>query len=146
MNLSVTARYLFCSLYTLSENHIVFKKINFKNEFFLNLNNDDYFFINEENFLELYKSLNRKSLRILSYRLIRPLLNPRSLRFFYDVENNSVTKEMDSEIILLKNYLRKFKYNFRRSFFYQNGNYNNFPADKELNEFAIQLLFLLTGI
>ena len=55
-------------------------------------------------------------------------------------------EEIYKEINLLKTYLRKFKYHYRRHFFYQNQNYETLPTAKEMNSMAIKALFVLTGV
>lgn len=144
--LNVNLSYLNCSLYTLFENNKIFKTFNLKTNILLDINNTDYFFYSDQNFPEFYKTLNKQSLRRFAYVLIKPL---RKLDYYPFLSNSSDTKfkeENYKEINLLKAYLRKFKFHYRRHFFYQNWNYETLPAPKEMNSMAIKALFVLTGV
>ena len=62
---------------------------------------------------------------------------------------NGATKLLNCDryqLVLLEKYIRKFRRNYKRYFFYQNGNYANLPTDREINTYAIETLFLLIGI
>ena len=131
--LSTKLGYLVCSLYTLSEYHQLFKKLDLKNDIYINISNGDRFSRKIDNLGDFYLLLNKASLRRFTNFLITPIKS-------FEKEENY------NETILLKKYLRKFKYHYRRYFFYQNGNYLNLPTNKELNGFAVKMLFLLTGI
>ena len=131
----INASSLVCCLYTLSNKNKFFKKLNLKKDIFLNINNkNDYFLADLENFNEFYKLLNKLSLRIFAYKLIRPLVNKNSVQDIWE------------DAILFKKYLQKFKYNYRLYFFYQNGNYHRLPTDEEMNMLAIKSLFFIVGI
>ena len=120
---------LICSLYTLFGNHEVFKKINLSSDLYLNLKNIDYFSNSQriENLNEMKNLFNNSSLKQFAFYL-------------------TLNIGLDNETNLLKKYLRKFKRNYKCYFFYQNGTYVNLPTDKEINLYAIDSLFLLTGI
>ena len=139
--IGVTLRSLICSLYTISENHNLFKTLNLLNDLQLNINNDDCISIEIKNFKVISQLLNKTSLRRHSYSLIKPLLNQNSPLRFDTIEKNGI-----NELFLIKKYLKKYKYHYRRYFFYQNGDYKNLLTDKELNMDAIKSLFLITGI
>ena len=132
---AVSPSSLICCLYTLSNRNGFFKKLNLKKDIYLHIDSKkDHFSAESEQLDELYKLLNKPSLRRFAYRLIKPLTNKNS------IQNNS------GEITLLRKYLQKFKYNYRLHFFYRNGNYELLPTDKEMNMSAIKSLFFLVGI
>ena len=139
-------RSLICSLYTLCEQHKIFLKINLKTDIFLDINNGDRFYTEAKIFPELDCLVNQPSLRRFSYHLLKPILNSADFEFLYKVENKIVRKEIYNETILLKKYLQKFNYNYRRYFIYQSSNPESTPTDKEMNVYAIKILFLLVGI
>ena len=136
-----------CSLYTLSENNKLFKKFNLKNDLFLNINKEDHFTYKIGNFYEFEKLLNSLSLRRFAFRLIKPVLSKTYFSFSSLKEKETIKKKLyKKETILLKKYLQKFKYNYYHYFYYQKGNFENFPKEKEMNLAAIKLLFLIVGI
>lgn len=128
------------------ESNKTFRKINPKTGILLDIDNVDYFSNNEAQFDAFYEMVNKHSIRRFTYILIKPLLEPN----YFFVKETKETKLSNSinynEIKLLKKYLRKFKYHYRRRFFYQNGNYKNLPTGNKLNRIAIKALFLLMGI
>ena len=139
-------RTLTCCLYTLSENHTVFKKFKVKNDVLLNRYKKDYLFSNKESLQELFDLLNNSSLRKFAFRLLKPLLNKDFFSESGIKKCRTLQKEFYDELTLLKRYLRKFKYNYYRHFSLPNGNYDYFSSEKEINTFAIKLLFLIVGV
>ena len=137
---------LLCGLYTLSENDQFFKKISLKTDIFININNNDYFSPKVENCYEFTKLLNKASLRRFSYSLLKPILTENYIKHPFTTKNNEWAKDWYSEIILLKQYIRKFKYNYRAYFVKQGENFYNVLSDKELNTYGLHTLFLLSGI
>tara|TARA_B110000971_G_scaffold204399_1_gene225814 strand:+ start:9036 stop:9488 length:453 start_codon:yes stop_codon:yes gene_type:complete len=144
--LNTNSSYIICTLYTLISKDKIFKKLNLKKETHLKLNSDNNLFIPNENIEDLYVLLNAPALRRFAYSLVKPLINSSSQLIISAKKGNMLSQENYNEIILLKKYLRKFKYNYRRYFFCQSENYNDFPNDKEINMSAIKLLLLITGI
>jgi len=144
--LDVNLQALICSLYTLFENHEIFLKMNLRTGIVLDKNNGHCFCTKIEIFQELNCLLNKPSLRRFSYHLLEPILNPNSFLIFSEIENRIVGKEIFDETILLKKYLRKFNYNYRRYFLYQNSSSESSPTTKEINVYAVKILFLLVGI
>lgn len=144
--LNTNSSYIICTLYTLISKDKIFKKLNLKKETYLKLNNDNNLFIPKENIKDLYILLNTPALRRFAYNLAKPLINSPSQLIISTKKGNPLPQENYNEIILLKKYLRKFKYNYRRYFFSQGENYDNFPTDKEINMSAIKILFLIIGI
>lgn len=127
---------LICCLYTLSSRNKFLKK-KLKKDIYLYINRrKDYVSADLEQFDELYKLLNSLSLRRFAYRLIKPL----------PLVDKSNVQDICDETVLLKKYLRKFKYNYRLYFFYKSGNHELLPTDKEVNMLAIKSLFFLVGI
>lgn len=147
--LDVNLSFLICTFYTLSNDDTFFKVVNIRGNLFLHINNFDYFykdFKNPEEFLQFYKFLNKSSLRRFGYILLNPFLTPNNSFSKSTLTVKNETKEIFTRHNLLKKYLQNFKRNYRRHFLYQNGNYPNLPTDREINTFALKLLFLLVGI
>jgi|TARA_B110000261_G_scaffold105262_1_gene118154 hypothetical protein len=135
---------LICTLYTLSEENNVFKYVNLKNSIFFHKINSKRPLVNLGIFQEFYILINKPSLRKFAYLLLKPLLVSTDSRMIFNIEEENLNN--NNEIILLKRYLRKFQYNYRRYFLYQNGDDENLPTCKEMNTYAIKTLFLLAGI
>lgn len=131
LTVKIDLNYLICSLYTLSEYHILFKELNLKNTMFLNTNDDENYI---ETIGKLYKLLNSSSLRRFSIILLNPILQKSNLN------------EISNETALLKKYLRKFKYNYFKYFYRQYENVGRAPTPKEINIYSLKVLFLLAGI
>ena len=131
---------LLCSLYTLSGSHKVFKKLDLKND--LHLDIKCFYKSKNNNFSELKNLLSKSALKQFALYLLVPVLD-------LNGGLNETTKNFNNDsyqIILLKKYMRKFQRNYRRYFFYQNGDYIILPTNKEINMYAIESLFLLAGI
>lgn len=132
----VDLKLLVCGLYTISENDRFFKRIKFKKE---------KFSLDKQDLHEFKILLNSPPLRKFAFKLLKPLLNKNnSLSSIKD--NQLIQDESYNEIILLKKYLRKFKYNYYRFFYFQNISSRYFFTEKETNKIAIRFLFLLVGI
>ena len=134
---------LICSLYTLSGNHKVFKKFNIPNDIYLDKKNIKYFSNQVTNFNDFEELLKRSWLKQFALYLLAPFFNS---QVGLDSKTEIVNKKICKETTLLKKYLRKFKRNYHYYFFYQNGNYENFPTNKEINTYAIKYLFFIAGI
>lgn len=147
LKFDVNLEYVFCGLYTLSEFDSFFQKLNLKTNNFLSNKNEIIELTNLKNFSELENVLNNRDLRIFSYILLTPL---RKKEYFNPPFSNTgiLDEEICDEIILLKRYLRKFKYTYFKYFNCQTGAPHPFytPTVKELNFVAIKFLFLLIGI
>ena len=135
--------YLICSIYTLYGNHEFFRGFNVKNDAYINRKKSIHWFAIGENSNEFYRLASKPVIKQFAFKLIKPILkkNRESLHFY--LQNND---RIDDEIVLLKKYLRKFNYIYRRHFTCQNGNYGKSPSNKEINMHAIKILFLLAGI
>ena len=129
--------YLLCSLYTLIPNDPIFKKLCVKNKLHVTLNQE--IFHNEKSYLEFSYILNKSSLRRLSYSIIEDFL----IKKTFPKESKIVRGQ---ETLLLILYLAKFKFTYYSYFFNLNEKTANLPPDKELNNYAIQSLFLILGI
>ena len=134
---------LVCTLYTIIEDNNIFKNINIKHNIFLNRKSTKQPIPNSEIFQELHILINRLSLRKFAYLLIKPLLTSTNSSLFPNIAKTETKK---NKTTLLKKYLQRFQYNYRRYFLYQNENYENPPTNKEINTYAIKTLFLLAGI
>ena len=137
---SLNLRFLLCGTYTLKENHKIFKQITLKKDIYLNINLDGKVANPKKEFYDLLNSL---ALRRFAYILVKPILLKNPPPFSFNLIGN---KKIWNETILLKKYLRKFKHNYRKIFFFQNGNFGNLPTEKEMNTLAIKFLFLVAGI
>ena len=138
---------LICTLYTLSEDNRLFKKLNLKNDIFPCINNEDHFYRDEEIFFKFSLLLNDSSLRRFAFKLIKPIFN-RTYFPSSSFKNNSNGKNKiyKEEGVLLRKYLRKFKYNYYYYFYNQKLDSGTLSTEKEINLTAIKLLFLIVGI
>ncbi len=118
--------FLCCGLYTLFHYNKAFKSVHLKSDILLNFYSDDYFAKDFEKFSEFYELLNNSSLKIFAKQLLK------SLKY--------------NDCFEFKKYLSKFTSNYRIYFFFQNGNYKNFPTIKEINSNAIMFLFLISSV
>lgn len=140
--------FLICGLYTLCEDGELLRKSSVKNQIYLDIKQGDDVEV-LKNVIEFYKLTNKFSLRNFSASLIKSLITLNFSSSFFIIKNESlVEKNYVDEMspYWLKKYLRKFKYNYRRYFFYQNSVYINLPTNKQMNAAAIGFLFLITGI
>lgn len=129
---------LICSLYTLSGSHEVFEKLNLRKDLDIKHFSD----FKSENLYQLENLLSQASLNQFILYLLTPFLTLND-----DLNGAIKLLNHDSyQLVLLEKYIRKFKRNYKRYFFYQKGNYVNLPTDKEINIYAIESLFLLIGI
>ena len=135
--------FLMCSFYTLSKNHESFKKLDLKNGLYLEINKNINSSTNIEIAFPLYNLINQSALQEFAIILLAPFLNIKQLPLSIIINNRKKTGKLYNETLLLKKYLRKFKYNYHRHFFCQNKNFN---TDKEINMYAIKSLFLIAGI
>ena len=136
---SIELSVLICSLYTLYQNNRLFKKLILKNDLYLSLNSKDHFSNKEEIFTDLYTLLNNVSLRRFVFKLLKPIFKAGS----FSKTANEISK---NETFLLKKYLNKFKHNYYHYFFYQTNNFDNTLTEREINLYAIKILFLIVGI
>jgi hypothetical protein len=100
---SLRLSFLICTLLTLAPTDKFFQKINLKRDILLGGEKYDYILTNFESF---YACLNKVSVRRFAYILIRPILFEKEI---YSQEMN-VKKEFYSQALLLKKYLKKFKF------------------------------------
>ena len=134
--LNLDKKCLLCSLYTLSGDNTFFKKVDLKKSTSLELIEYNNTPISIADWNEFYQLLNKVSVRRFSFFLIKPIL----------LESKIINEEISEYTVLLKRYLKKFKYNYFRYFAYQNGRYETLPNYKEMNMVAINSLFVLTGL
>jgi hypothetical protein len=137
---SVSLSFLLCSLYSLCEYDNLFKELNLKNDIFLNVNREDIMINDSEMFNKLYQLSNKKSLRRFVFRLLQPLFSQN------DRPSLRIGREDDSDIILFKRYLRKFRYTYYLYFSDQNEQSETRLTEKEINMAAVNMLFLLIGV
>ena len=140
-NINLRLNFLICSLFVLTSTDKLFTV--------LDLRKDIYCIIDEqslimEHFEALCLLLNKIPLRQFAYILIRPILFKKliSSKALTPIEH----KELDTQAILLRKYLKKFREFYRRYF---RGNEKNkivLLTDKEINFFAIETLFLIAGV
>lgn len=143
---NVPIKFLICSLLCLDPHNNFFKKINLK--FHLNSANG----INAKNVtlhsttskqfsIELYNLLNKPSIRQIAFTLIKPIL-PNTNKLDLQYRQNKYYKQGK----LLKKYLKKFRLVYKRYFLIQPGELNQKTIDKEINNLALQALFLIVGL
>lgn len=137
---------LICSLYTLSDSQQVLNLLNLQADVRLNVKNDDYF---SKDLLKFHKLINNSVIKGFSYYLLEPILRKKYVSFFpieKKCQNFHFEKKIYQDTLPLKKYLRKFRYNYCRYFFYQNGNFDNLPTQRKINVYGIRSLFILAGI
>lgn len=144
--LKINKTYLICSLYTLCGNHKVFRKFNLKNDTYINIKNFNCLSYNVKKFYGFSALINKSSLKELSFGLLKPFLTSSDILTDLNFDIKKALPTFYDETILLRKYLLKFNHNYRKYFFYQNGNFVNLPTNKEINMYAIESLFLLAGI
>jgi len=137
-DINLRLNFLLCSLFVLSSTDKLFTE--------LDLRKDIYCKVDEQivilgNFKTLYLLLNKISVRQFAYILIRPILFKKLLSS--KALSPSDLKELDTQAILLRKYLKKFREFYRRYFIFPG---KKKMADKEINFFAIETLFLITGV
>ena len=137
----VDLSYFICSFYTLCEDNKFFRTFNLGN------GNLEFKILDDTAHRTVFsKLLNKISLNKLAFDLIEPLLNQNSILIESTSKSIKKNGKLDEETILLKIYLRKFNYNYRRYFLYLNDNFVNLPTNKKINMSAIECLFLLAGV
>ena len=138
--------FLICSIYTLMETDRFFKNLSLKNNIYLHINNNNYYYFESADLNELYTLLNKNSLRRLSYYLVKIFINSTEDAFSFITNNKTLNEEQYCEILLLQKYLQKFNYHYRRYYIYINGDIINLPSIKKLNNSALKILFQIAGI
>ena len=131
---------LICANYTLMPTESTFTKYYLGDFLFIKPITDNVTSFNKNLYKEIIDSLNQPCLNQISYTLLKPLI----------LEEKKKIKGNKFRItgnLLLKKYLKKFKYNYRIYFLQQEQiNWNYRVTDKELNNLAIKALFFLAGI
>ena len=117
--------FLLCSLYTLCGSHEIFKKLNLRTGLDLDIKNN--FELKDKNLYQLENLISQAALKQFILYLLTPFLTLND-----DLNDATKLLKRDSyQIALLEKYMRKFRRNYKRYFFYQDGNYGNLPTDKE---------------
>ena len=125
--LKLKAEFLVLILFILRPKDKVFRKISIGSNF-------------KETDLVLVKELlNKKSIRNFSYQLIEPILKKES-----PFTNDSLI--LNTTPLQLENYLKKFKYYYRRYYFPKKQKSRKLPTDRELNILIVEALILICGI
>jgi len=117
------------SLIALASTSNSFKSLNIAHLLHINRTNTSILETKSKNLYYLEKLFNERSIRHLSNQLIEILID----------------KDLNQDD-LLKQYLRKYKYVYKRFFFLQKTSLTQLPTDKELNKFAVEALLLLIGV
>lgn len=138
--------FLKCGLYTLLTTHKIFKNLNIKDDVYIENNSNNYLFTDVKIINKFSNLLNKPTIKGFAYYLLKPLFKTTTFLTFSKLENQSQNRKEEDEVILLKKYLKKFKYNYSRYFIYPNSNYKNVFTEKELNMYAIKFLFLIVGV
>jgi len=129
-DLEVNLSFLLCSVFTLLPEATFFRQFVLKKQVAHVRSGRDYFILHDSDILSLYPELNNVSLRRFAFILLDPLLRNGPCENF----------------TLLVQFLKKFKYNYKRYFLIKNKNYSNPPTSREINTSAIKTLYLLSGI
>ena len=90
----------------------------------------------------LYDVLNKRSLRQLVYTILEPFLLIENISF----KSNTTKKNSFTKTVLLKKYLKKFRYTYYRYFQSRNNENYQILTNKELNNLAIRSLFTILGV
>jgi len=133
--------FLICTLLVLVPTDELFRKLSLSTDLFLTSKGQNYIL---QNWKEIKELLNDELLRQFSYILIRPVL-------FKDLVNEPLLdietkKEFKDGVLLLKNYLKKFKAFYKHYFLNNKNSTHRILTEKEINYFAIEALFLLVGV
>ena len=139
--LIINFRFVFCTLYTLSTNNIIFKKLYLENSAVPNIKNLSDFSSSSDKNYEIFSLLNNPLFRSFTYSMTCPFL--RNNYSFLLVKSD--IKQLNKNGYL-KKYLKKFKCNYHRYFSYRDRRCPNIATDKEINMYAIKMLLLITGI
>jgi len=131
--------FLICALLVLSPTDYFFEKIDLKNDIFIDVQTQDYVHTDFDSF---YTLINKVTVRQFAYILLRPLLFERAI----DLQNFNIKNEWYPHAILLQEYLKQFKHLYNYYFLLFSGSANLSLTDKEINSFAIDALFLISGV
>ena len=129
-DLEANLSFLLCSVFTLLPEASFFTQFVLKKQVAHVRSGRDYFILDDSDILRLYPALNNVSLRRFAFSLLDPLIQNGS-------HKNST---------LLVQFLKKFRYNYKRYFLLKNKNYSKPPTNLQINTSAIKTLYLLSGI
>ena len=121
--------FLFISLLCIAPTDPIFKKVSITNGLNLNEIGPNYTFAKMKNCSNYYKLLNNISVRRFSYSLIES--------FFSDEPK---------ETFFVMQYLKKYKFFYKRYFITKTNSANCLLKDKQINVLAIKSLTVLAGI
>jgi len=138
---SLSNDFFACTVFTLEPNNKFFKSVNIKRETFYSAT------VNQGGKLEslgnyqkkLWEIINKPSTRQLAFDLLQPLISN-------DYTVLSQTKDHYKSIKRLKKYLVKYRYFWYRYFVPQAIPSSLNVNEEELNYFAVQALYLISGI
>ena len=147
----ISLRYLICSVYTLLGSDQFFKQMNFKDPTYLSKKNINYFLSDEKKIYEFYSLIKRPALKKFAFKRIQFFLNSNRIIqpkvkinvAFLTTENRN---KFCYEFTLFTKYLKKFHYNYRHYFIYQNSDCITSPTDAEIGANAVKALLLILGI
>ncbi len=126
-SINITIEALICCLFALFPQDDLFKNLNVQLP------------IKEEDSSLLYKLVNKRSLRGFSSTLVNPIIYNKN----YANDSNAAFLK---RVILLKKYIRKYKFLYYRYFFYNAINFSSLPTEKEINTQALKTLIILSGV
>ena len=143
---NVPVEFLICSLLCLDPQNNFFKKISLKFELdpanSITAKNVILHSTNSKQFsIGLYNLVNKPSTRQIAFTLIKPILpNTNKLDIY------SQQKNYHKQGKLLKKYLKKFRLVYKRYFLINPEELHPKTTGKELNNLALQALFLIVGL
>ena len=131
--------FLLCGALTLEPSNNFFKRLVLKPNIFVQnktstLQKD---FQNSKELKEFSTIINCCSIRKVAYLIIRPFI----LKI-----NTPNSYSDDTQTLTLKKYLKKFNYFYRRYFLDRIENNHTTPTNKQINYYALKVLFLLAGV
>jgi hypothetical protein len=147
LKLILTKNLLICSLLTLEPQNKLFTIHNIKEKIHLNYTDQNrnlnlVNLANKANLHGIYMQLNQPTIRQLAYHNIKPFLIGNLQEDLLSNQNN----RQKIQILRLQKYLKKFRYLYKRYFSASGTNFDYVTKDKELNYFALQILFWIVGI
>lgn len=131
--------FLICSIYTLLPEDKIFQSLEYRYGLDLTLVNNGYLYNKLIYSNSFYSVINKINMRKFAYNLVEPILVENYLISALITKNEKLTYQTTN----FKRYLKKFRYNYYM-YFCRYG--KNLITDKEINSFAVESLFLLTGI
>ena len=129
---------LLCTLFTLFPEDIIFKSLKIRRKRGHVPNTDAYILLGIQNFADLRRILNRRSVKYFAYMLLEPFLKKNGASLYHILDKKS---KSNLEIILLKQYFAKFTHNYIDHYLFNKDMCTKMPTKKEFNTMALNSLF-----